>query len=279
MSHPLQKTVIRFFFISLLLILPAKIASACTCGPALTVLGAFDAADEVVIVRVLSMPTVLERTIGSSQRDSGRATVVRVERVYKGKANIGDELSFGPGDPGSCRSMFSQLSVNSEALLYLNPPEKPNALREMNFCNRSNKVEAAREDLLYLDNLEKYRGKTRVSGVYLDSEQGLLRTANRKIQIIGNEKVYETYTDETGVFEIYDLPPGNYHVVAEIPTGWKFWGWYPLSITGVRGKLGPGESGQFVLEPKKHASINVTFRPDSSVAGTIVGPNGNPLPA
>lgn len=278
MSHPLLKTAIRFFFISILLILPAKIATACLCGPAPTVLGAFDAADEVLIVRVLSTPTVNERVVASSNLEILRPTIVRVERVYKGKANIGDELSFRSKDPGICSRWFNQSIVNSELLLYLNPPAKPHAPREVSFCNRSNTIDAAREDLLYLDNMETYRGKTRVSGTYLGSEPWLLTTANRKIQIIGNEKVYETYTDETGVFEIYDLPPGNYRVVIEIPTGWKFWDWYPASETGVRGQLGPTEAGQFVLEPKKHASINVIFKPDSSVAGTIVGPEGNPFP-
>ena len=279
MSHPLLKTAIRFFFISILLILPVKIASACLCGPVPTVLDAYDAADEVLIVRVLSVPTVQEKATASSELDNSRLTIVRIERVYKGTANVGDEFSLRPSGPSGCGRNFAQDSVNNEFLFYLKTPDKPDAPRQVSFCNRSNKIEAAREDVLYLDNLEKHRGKTRVSGIYLGSKPELLTTGNRKIQIIGSQKSYETYTDETGVFEIYDLPPGNYRVVTEIPTGWKFWGWYPLSITGVRGSLGPGpnEFGQFVLEPKKHASFNMIFLPDSTVAGTIVGPTGNPL--
>jgi hypothetical protein len=33
-----------------------------------------------------------------------------------------------------------------------------------------------------------------------------------------------------------------------------------------------------VLEPKKHASIDLVFQPDTAVEGTVVGPTGEPLP-
>jgi hypothetical protein len=58
MFHPQLKAAIRFFLISILLILPAKIAGACSCPPRANVLDAYEAADEVLIVRVLSVAAV-----------------------------------------------------------------------------------------------------------------------------------------------------------------------------------------------------------------------------
>ena len=35
---------------------------------------------------------------------------------------------------------------------------------EISYCGRSKRLESARDDLLYLDNLEKVKGKSRISG-------------------------------------------------------------------------------------------------------------------
>jgi hypothetical protein len=274
MSHPLLKAAIRFFFISILLILPVKIAGACSCGPTPNVLEAYEAADEVLIVRMLSLQKV-EHIEGVRPYIDSQPAIVRVERVYKGKSGVTDQLVFGTGFLG-CSRMFDQDAIGKEFLVYLKRPKYPTDHWYASYCDRSNKLQYAREDLLYLDNQQNLRGKTRVSGMILGTQFELLSVANRKIRIIGSQKTYETNTDENGVYEVYDLPPGQYRIEPELPVGWKFFGWYPRSTTSVSGRFKPGESGRFVLEPNKHASINMMFRPDSSVAGKIVGPNGIP---
>ena len=275
MFHPLLKAALRFFCISLLLILPAKIAGACTCGPTPTVLEAYEAANEVLIVRVLSLETV-EQTSGVRPYIDARPAIVRVERVYKGQSRVNDQLVFGTSVLG-CARMFDQNAIGKEYLLYLKRPADARDYWQASFCDRSNKLEYAGEDVSYLDNQQTLRGKTRISGMYFGTQFELLSAANRKIRISGGQKTYEIYTDKNGVYEIYDLPPGKYRIEPELPTGWKFYGWYPESTTRIFGKSPTGESGQFVLEPGKHASINMLFRPDSSVQGKIVGPNGTPL--
>ncbi len=276
MSHPLLKTAIRFFFISILLILPVKIANACLCGPRANVLEAYDAADEVLIVRVLSLETIEDPTGGRPNSDNSVLTIGRVERVYKGSSKINDQLIFGQSRIVTCLWSFDKNSINKEFLFYLKRPEKAEARWIAPLCGRSTTMEFAGEDLLYLDNQEKLRGKTRVSGMYFGTQHSLLAAGNRKIRISGSQKTYEIYTDEKGVYEIYDLPPGKYRIEPEIPAGWQFQGFYPRSTTSVRAKAMQGE---FVLEPKKHANIDVLFRPANTIEGTIVGPNGNPLPS
>ena len=88
-------------------------------------------------------------------------------------------------------------------------------------CGRSRGLNHATEDLLYLDNMEKVRGKTRVSGNYGGWNTPLKGVANRTIRITGDKKTYETKTNANGVFEIYDLPPGKYVLEPEIPNGWS----------------------------------------------------------
>ena len=278
MSHPLLKAAIHFVFIATLLILPAKIAGACLCRSMPNVLEAYDAADEVLIVRVLSVGAVDETPLGNVSLEKAPVTIARVNRVYKGSSNVNDQLVFAQGGPTGCSWAFDTNSTDTEFLAYLKTSEKLGDRWYVSYCSRSNKVEWAREDLLYLDNQEKLRGKTRVSGIYIGTQFSLLDAANRKIRIIGSQKTYETNTDQNGVYEIYDLPPGDYRIEPEIPAGWKFLGWYPRSTTAVHGRFKPGESGRFVLGARKHASVSMMFRPDNSIEGAIVGPNGNPLP-
>ena len=273
MFHPLLKAALRFFCISILLILPAKIASACSCPPRPNVLEAYEAADEVLIVRVLSVKAV-DETSGVRPYIESRLPTVRVERVYKGRSVINDQLVFGQGFDINCVEGFNDESVGKQYLLYMKTPETPGDPWYVNFCGRSNKLEYVREDLLYLDNQQKLHGKTRVSGMILGTQQSEFNPANQKIRIIGAQKTYEIYTDETGVFEIYGLPPGNYRIEAEIAAGWKFYAWAPRSTT----RITPPESGAFTLEAKKHASINMMFSPDSYIEGRILSTNGNPVP-
>lgn len=275
MSHPLLKTAIRFFFIAILVIVPAKIATACLCANRPAVLEEYEAADEVLIVRVLSFQTLDEPD--TLQHGLRRTATVIVERVYKGKVKIDDRLVFAQRRGFNCFWRFDD-ARNEKFLLYLNTPAKPDDLWEVAFCGRSSTVAKAREDLLYLDNRKNARGRTRVSGKYLTASESDLVVADKKIRILGDdEKVYETTTDDLGVFEIYDLPPGNYRLETEVPAGWRIVGSWPRSTNKAVWKRSTVELIHFVLEAQKHASINVLFQPSSSVEGTIVGPNGNPL--
>ena len=249
----------------------------CPC-PATTVLDAYEAADAVLIVRVLSVEKVEapDANDPTSPRNIRSATL-RVERVYKGNVKVADQLRFAQGTNVNCPWIFNEHQVNGEFLFYVKAPQKDLDRWNAPNCGRSKPVSHATEDLLYLDNMKKRRGKTRVSGKYggwLDQD---LVVAHRRIRIVGEENVYETFTDEKGFFEIYDVPPGKYQLEPEIAEGWRIDRWGVRLSSNPSGRLASTKSVQFVLQAKRHISLNLVFQPDNAVAGRIVGPKGKAL--
>jgi hypothetical protein len=87
--------VLTIFSITLVLWSTGTV-SACSCGNRSTVLAAFDAADEVVIVRGVS----IEKAEDAEQKRYAhgvRSATMIVERVFKGKLKVRDEIVFGQG--------------------------------------------------------------------------------------------------------------------------------------------------------------------------------------
>lgn len=80
-------------------------------------LEAYDAADEVLIVRVLSMDTVEDPTGGRPNSENSILTIGRVERVYKGSSKINDQLVFGQSRFVTCLWSFDKSSMREKAVL------------------------------------------------------------------------------------------------------------------------------------------------------------------
>jgi hypothetical protein len=144
-------------------------------------------------------------------------------------------------------------------LLYLNAPRAESDWRA-SLCGRSKNVKNATEDLLYLDKRDQVRGKTRVSGTYVSGfYRGELKVAGRKIHIVGEARTYETITGENGVFEIYDLPPGEYRLEPELQSGLILdlnWLWFS---SGWIREQSTDTSVAFTLKPQKHVSVTLGF--------------------
>ena len=154
----------RWAIITFSFFLP-KMALACGCDPyALTALDVYQGSDLVVIARMLSVEKALKpepRVDG----DISAATMI-VEKVYKGNVQTGEQLKFAQGDEIlHCTWSFNREEIGARFLLYLFKPEKPSDPWYIWRCNRSTGIESAREDLLFLDNLEQHRGTTRASEV------------------------------------------------------------------------------------------------------------------
>lgn len=270
-------------------------AKACSCGPRPAVLDAFERAEEVVIVRVLSV----EKTKDTEERsyvDGVKSATLIVDKVFKGKLQIRDEIVFGQGGGADCVWTFDEQSVGDQYLFYLTRPETvaksdrgylPSKEPRLWFafgCGRSTGLAGATEDLLYLENMRKRRGQTRISGTIGGGFQYPdIDVEGKKIKIIGEKKTYETKTGKNGVFEIYDLPPGKYSIEPEMSAGWKidpYWLRYSTSIVGGEFEQPQKKSIkqiEILLEPKKHASVNVVFVVDNFVRGRVLGPKGRPM--
>ena len=68
-------------------------------------------------------------------------------------------------------------------------------------------MENTHDDLLYLENIAKVQGRTRVSGVVDGDDEN---AAGQQVRITSKNKSYMATTDKNGVYELYDLPPGRY---------------------------------------------------------------------
>lgn len=245
---------------------------ACTCAPKSTVLDAFDASEIVLTARIASITKApAAQPTESYYSDDIRSVTVVVEKVYKGDLRVRNELILAQGNGGDCMWGFSEQDVGERFLFYFKRPRE-GELWVASMCGRSNPVKEATEDLLYLDNLKKRSGKTRVSGKYRIPGGPIAAIANKTITIRGKKETFETQTDETGFFEIYDLPPGEYTLEPELPFGWKL-----VPDWQRRAGSEPHKSIPFTLPPKKHVTFDLQLEPNTAVEGKIVGPDGNPM--
>lgn len=263
-----------FLLILGIVVLNTRVAKACSCAPSGTVLDAYERANVVIIATVKSV----DKPEGDVKYVDGvRSTTVTVERVFKGNLKIGDEMIFAQGGGADCIWTFKKEDIGAEILFYLNGQEKNPRVWFAVTCGRSSSVKYAGDDLLYLENMEKVRGKTRISGTLQSYTNEDLSFAGRRIRIIGKNKTYEVKTNRDGVYELYDAPPGQYLVEPEIPLGWKinsFYFEYSSSYAGDRENR-PTKQIPIVLEKKKHANLDLVFVVDNAIRGKVYDPNGN----
>ncbi|MDQ4120803.1 MAG: carboxypeptidase regulatory-like domain-containing protein [Acidobacteriota bacterium] len=263
-----------------------KVALACSCRERPTVLESFEESDEVVVLKALSIEKIKEdedEEVKYRYADGIKSTQMVVEKVYKGKLKVGDEITFGQGNGADCVYTFDEESIGEQFLFYLNRPKNDSKLWHTGTCGRSRHIAGADDDLLFLNNLDKVHGKTRISGAIKCWADGCPNVDNRKIKISGNNKTYEVKTDKKGIHEIYGLPAGEYSIEPEMPRGWKnnnFWLRYSPSFIGFPSPPSRRpKHKQFLidLKDKKHASLDFHLEIDSEIQGIIFDPNGKPM--
>jgi hypothetical protein len=285
----LARLLNRYSFLPLFLsifLLSCRIAEACSCGPLPTVLDSFNHSDVVVVVSAVSVEKATpEKTAapgrmsdGTDYVDGVMSTSMRVEQVFKGTVKVGDEMIFVQGGGADCIWTFDESDIGKKFLFYLK--HQKNSNRWMGFtCGRSGNVNQAVDDLLYLNNLDKVRNRTRISGTLGFNYDAGESLAGRKIRIIGTKGSHEIKTDANGVYEIYDLPAGRYVVEPEIPKGWKiglFWLEYSQSVDRNAKELS-FQKIPINLEAKKHAGLDIMFEIDNAIRGHIYDPLGQPM--
>lgn len=281
---------------------------ACTCAAKPTVLESFENSELVVIVKAVSVEMNeqakdidLEAEIKKANYDNSyryvKSTKMKIEKVYKGNVKVGDELLFGQGGGADCIWTFGIKSVGKSFLFYLDRPttnhpyfdevkmsEKPAYFPAA--CGRSQSIVGYEsDDLKYLNNLEKVKGKTRISGDLNCWSELCPNVANVIIKITGEKKTYETRTDANGVYEIYDLPAGKYFLKPEPLKGWKI-SQYMLQYSPafsqnesmLYGKeLDISKGVPLNLEAGKHNGIDFYFDIDTAIRGKVLSPAGKPM--
>lgn len=274
----------RLSFLALILIaLPfgAREAKACSCAGRPPVLDQFEWANVVVVVQFVSVEK------SESERSSERIQSARmiVEKVFKGNLKSGEEMIFAQG--GMCGWTFAERDIGQRFLFYLAQHEKEQRLWSAGICGRSRNVQQAADDLLYLEKMVKVRGKTRLSGTLsfyqasaLDGEEPVRNyLTGTKLRVFGANKTYELLTNQSGVYETYDLPPGKYVVEPEIPDGWKIDHRYASteSRDASESDKDPLEKPRFeiVLGAGRHAYIDFDYGVNNAIRGKVYDTAGN----
>jgi len=232
------------------------------------VLDAYEQAEVVIIARIVAIERTKEP---DSVHLNIRSATMVVQKVFKGNVKVEDAISFAQGNGIDCLWTFDEKMIGHEYLLYLNPPDKTSDLWWLG-QGRSEEVSAAANDLLYLNNLDKVHGRTRVSGT-LDAD---FPVAGKNVRIIGNNKIFQTATNENGVYEIYGLPPGRYLIAPEMPYGWIIDREESFPTVSER-RMHSKSYKAFTLRPKRHAVIDFGFKIDNAVEGHVYDQKGRPL--
>jgi hypothetical protein len=221
-----MKTIFTICLTAFLILLFADISKACVCyDPPLLV--AVDESVNIVILKLRAVEKYQEGEKGSGYGGVKQSKLM-VEKVFKGNFRLGEELEFRQGGGGDCISTFSESRLNEDYLFFLDSNSENNGIWEGYTCSRSGNVKAVSADLLYLEKLEKVKGKTRLSGVLNQIDDSPItgnwqykRLPYRKIRIVGNGEDITIKTDENGVYEIYDLPVGKYKLMPQKLKGYK----------------------------------------------------------
>lgn len=269
-----NKCLSLILLVSAIGIFGTRVVIACSCiGPG-TVLDEYEEATQVFIAKVRSVEKAED---GTRYVDGVRSTTVTVEKVFKGNLKVGDELIFAQGGGADCIWTFNQEAIGVEFLFYINGQEKNPKVWFAVTCGRSSVVKYAGDDLLYLENMAKVRGKTRISGTLQSYGNEELSFAGRRIRIIGKNKTYEVKTDKNGVYELYDAPPGEYLIEPEIPLGFKLYNYADTRSSNNTGDREEEVANRIplVLEKKKHAGLDLRFVVDNAVRGRVYDPSGN----
>lgn len=290
-------------FLTAVLVLTALTSQslACSCVAMPTVLDSLENSANVFSARMTSVDKIRPK---EKKHDIHyiRSVSMIVLKVYKGSLKPGQEVKFGQGGGADCIWTYDDEDIGHEYLFYVGKPtkghpflqsenEQDNKVEEPMFhaitCGRSRGLGGAVDDLSYLNNLEKVRGKTRLSGQYDSWYTNEPLGAGKTIRIEGRSKAGKMVkitvkADENGFFERYDIPPGEYRAFPEIPAGWKI-NDYMLGQTSngydeydrPTDKKGPGIP--IKISDKRHTALDLYFDIDTVIRGRVLSPSGRPM--
>lgn len=276
----------------IILLLGYQQVLACTCGVRPSLLDSFEQSKLVVTARLISVEKASEKD-EYHYMDNVKSAKMVVEKVYKGDVKPGEELKFAQGGGGDCVWTYDERNIGSTFLFYLGKPSRglpfyKDTVRELMYhaitCGRSSGIEYAAEDIRFLENRDKFQGRTRFSGKLKKSVVGTADFSNLQIKIIGKNKTYTATTNKDGFYQIYDLPPGQYWVEAPRVEDWKvspyelryssaiLEGWMPDRNSSQQYKHIP-----IIINDRRHAELNLMYVYDTDIKGKVFSPFGRPM--
>ena len=98
------------------------------------------------------------------------------------------------------------------------------------------------------------------------------------MKINGSKFQQELTTDKDGFFEIWDIPPGNYELIFQLPQGWKMVRSRVLPAKDRRGwNNGTGNTVSVSIVAGKHAEVDSFLKINNEISGKVLSPTGSPM--
>lgn len=267
----LRRSILHAVLFLPVFLLSSPRAEGCSCLPGITIQEQYEWANIVVIAQAVSIEKSDDIPKPS---EVVRSTTMVVEKVYKGPINVGAPMVFAQGTGADCVWSFSEKSIGQRYLFYLVLDNKYRGNWNASICGSSAALDLAADDLLYLENVERVRGKTRLSGTLsfyeaptVQGQQGTRRTlAGKKVRVMGEKETYELVTNQDGVYEIYDLPAGRYKIEPEIPSGLRIDTFFASKVTPNKQLIGSvrskRETFEIMVQGGKHSYFDFTYGDD-----------------
>lgn len=168
-------------------------------------------------------------------------------------------------------SCSPHLKLGDTWLFYLAPAG--NEAWRVPACDRSTPVEHAAEDLSFLRGLPDSAKVNRLSGVVTLNGSYL---AGVQVTARGTSEIRTATTNADGVYQMSDLPPGDYNLEASLPARTR------LRFVSRAGGPQPAARAQqkytVRLGPTDGAGISFHLAEDTRITGRVLDPAGKPMP-
>ena len=218
----------------------------------------------------------LAATNNTIEEDDNRGfngtAILTVEKVYKGGMKPGEKINLFRTTLGFS---FEERDIGREYLLYLGEPQGNPPRYALDPCGGGDVKGPATEDILYLNNISNVRGKTRISGrLTLNLMNSSISPGGMIITIRQGGKAWEAPVDSNGIFEIYDLPAGEYEIEPPLPYGWGISSAGSSSAYIEKSAIDNGKIPVVVGEKPVSVRIEIQRVPDNMIKGRLLSPSG-----
>ena len=202
----MKATLISLAFLTVLI--SPRLAMACSCAGTPAVCESFAAAEAVFVGTVTRVEDKTVKAPDGREAIVGQTANVQVEESFKGaKESAMIFRSYGT----SCDTRYEE----GQRWLFYAYFNRDDKAWQIQGCDHSTLLERAADDLLYLRHLPASAQKTRISGEVRNGASKSMMGI--KIKVTDGQKVYETFTDKDGVYELVGLPPRKYSVEPDVP--------------------------------------------------------------
>lgn len=257
--------MLRFILISAL---TTTSAWATSCGNSSAVKAWWQGADAVFVGNVERVERLVTKGFDGEEYTDAEIVVVRVGEPFKGVQSaqalrVVHSLAAG----------YPSWNPDQHLLFYIFRDAQGNWTNPI--CGKTRETQDAVDDLAFLRALPGSALRTRIAGVVsvydLHGVKRVQGVAGAKITLSAGDTQFHASTNAEGLYEIYDVPAGNYRVDTAPPQGWRIAG------SDAVGAYLNREHDSITVPENVSASLNFDAHVDNHIFGHVYDPHRQPM--